>query len=204
MRVSGLKSMTGSGTDLVSIGPLERGAWREALSHTLSCLQTRPTFPPSPLTSCSGLEGEDRQERGEQWISTAPCPPPTQTFFSDRILNDCCRQESCQLTAGGWAGGGGLGGASHRSPGLGFGWKTQVSPASMLLQSGPSDSISLSLSAAIQKGRVSWDPGPDLGGPGCRARVWAWGGSRGGVQAMGLQPNMILSHFCCPSFALSY
>lgn len=61
MRVGGLKSMTGSGTDLASIGPLERGARRETLSHTLSCLQTRPTFPPSPLTSRSGLGGEDRQ-----------------------------------------------------------------------------------------------------------------------------------------------
>ena len=119
MRVSGLKSLTGSGTDLVSIGPLERGAWRETLSHTLSCLQTRPTFPPSPLTSCSGLGGEDRQERGEQWISTAPCPPPTQTFFSDRILNDCCWQEGCQLTAGGVGWGRGAGRHLSQKPRLG-------------------------------------------------------------------------------------
>lgn len=98
----------------------------------------------------------------------------------------------------------GLGGASHRSPGLGCGRKTQDSPASMLLQSGPSDSISLSLSEAIRKGRGSWVPGPDLGGPGCRARVRAWGGSRGDVQAMGLQLNLVLSHAFAAPFSLCH
>ena len=105
MRVGRLKSISGSGTDLARNGPLKEGPG-ERPCLTRSRLQIRPTFPPSPLTSRSGLGGEDRQERGEQWISTAHCPPPTQTCFSDRILNDCCQRESCQLTAGGWDGGG--------------------------------------------------------------------------------------------------
>ena len=67
VRVGRLKSISGSGTDLARIGPLKEGPG-ERPCLTRSCLQIRPTFPPSPLTSRSGLGGEDRQERGEQVI----------------------------------------------------------------------------------------------------------------------------------------
>ena len=82
--------------------------------------------PPRP-----GLEPVSPALAG-RFSTTAPPGKPPQTFFSDRILS------ARELAAHCWEWGGAfeLGGSSLRSLGLGLGWKTQFSPASVLCSLG--------------------------------------------------------------------
>lgn len=92
-------------------------------------------LPASP----SGLEEKTGRGRGSSGLAQ-PLPSTLPTFFSDRILNGCLRQElaaPCWRRGRGRGGGRGAWGAwSLVAPLLGLGWKTQFGPASVLCSLG--------------------------------------------------------------------
>lgn len=76
MRVGRLRPVTGRGTDLARIGPLERGAWRATLSHGLSSPdRAYVSFLSPDFTFWAGGGGKTGRREGSTGLAQPPVHP---------------------------------------------------------------------------------------------------------------------------------